>query len=1625
MYLSVDVRRLAVGSAASALLVALGTLLHAQAPSVNNPPAAPRSILVFPQRDFVSSSGFEAGDLVTVEVFHPSSATPASRAANVVPQDDPATPGFDGIVEVNHPGGACWATVTPDIRPGDRVRTTRRTALGAMLGIDETTVANVVAHRPVQTAFDTVVIHGTAQNANGTPIDITQLEQRLVAPRDAFDLNGRRTLRASSVPGADGVLSWDIGGGTAWTATYTGLDAADVTRALNAESRIMWLGGNPGAGVEATLYEIGAGITPGPSAPCAAPLEILPPPPGSELVPPAFPAGATLTATVAGANTVRLSWPAASDNVGVTSYGIYRNGVAIANVESPVGAPNPPTTYDDFNVPPGTYSYSVDAADAVGNRSPRLSASATTAVQHADVLPVCTGALSAACVSDPPAATPTQVQIIAFPARDFTSSSGYDFDDATVTVQVIRNGLLISTANVIPVDDPTTVGFDGIVEVNHPGGGCWMGVTPDLRAGDIVRQIAYGADGPEIRRIDQIHVANVSVERPQLIQHPSGGASDGIIEVHGTAIGPNGGTIPLEQLNQRLVVPRDRFNFNDRRTLRAGVGEDFALSYDAGTNPDGRFTATYTGLDEDDMYRAIGGTTSAGRTFPGAESRILFLGNPTAVAPEMTIYENSDQTTSGPAAGACNAPLETLDTQAPSAPVPSASQVAGSNSVELTWSPSNDDGYVLGYGVYRREDDVNGASFVRIANIGGVLPGGATTFSFVDSNVPVGAHTYAVDAVDSGSPLKADYPLNPNDVNPGDPIHQGVLWGNRSVLGIANAVHQGDVVKPTAPANLVAKVIANTSGPDSIVLAWTASADNVGVTSYRVYRNGVALARDVTGAPPSAAFTDTIPPVTVNTALSYTVDAADAANNRSGQSMPVTVIVSPKADSHAPSAPKTLTASTRDVYTGAAPAIGPRDVKLSWSGATDDIGIAGYGIYRRPAASLTSPAAAGAFQKIADVNGELATYTDATVAIGTYDYSVDAVDSAGNRSAKAPFALDVVTVDDPPHGPHAIFAFPQRDFVSSTGYAIADGPIVVSVIRGGKVWARSTAVNPVEDPATPGLGAVEVNHPGGGCWDTAALDGLPGITPDLRSGDIVRFTNKAGKAEQTTVANVRPDRATDRRIDGSLLPAGTLRVRGTAQDAAGHPLPVEAVEIRLIADGATLFNVNGRRVLRAGGAGSDGIFAYDPIGPGNLNGTAWTATFSGLDAADVETAKAAESRAMWLGRDPLALTEETVFENGAGVIGGPSGGSCTAPAEAGPAILFTEATPVAASFDPSGLAVVFPPQSTDTSASQTLVLTNIGAADAARAITGTLSIASVGLESGGDFSLTANSCGGATVASNDSCAVTVKFSPTASGTRTGRLVITGNANNSAVQVFALSGEAFDAQAPVVTAPVMTLATGTPMNVSGNALTVTVAATATDASGVASMQLDRSTDGRTWSALKTSTTGQVATSMLFPLGSTYQFRASAADTLGNASAPVSSGLYRLSVTDDNAATPKFVGSWSTQRNNAVTLGALASTIHEATAPQAGKTNTVTFTFTGTEVALLAAIGPDRGQVSMSVDGGAAQTIELYAPAQQQATVVGAVAGLGSGTHTVTVNVLRTRHASSSNTRVDVDGFIVKF
>jgi hypothetical protein len=235
-------------------------------------------------------------------------------------------------------------------------------------------------------------------------------------------------------------------------------------------------------------------------------------------------------------------------------------------------------------------------------------------------------------------------------------------------------------------------------------------------------------------------------------------------------------------------------------------------------------------------------------------------------------------------------------------------------------------------------------------------------------------------------------------------------------------------------------------------------------------------------------------------------------------------------------------------------------------------------------------------------------------------------------------------ISDP--GTHIITVFPERDMVSAEGYTAGDHP-TIQVLRGGAVIGTSSVL-------TPAAGIVEVNHPGGGCWE--------GTTPDIRQGDVVRVLTAADVGDQTSVGNVIVTQP------ATKINASTVVMKGTAVATGGGQLPADQLEARVVAANQS-FALNGRRTLRAGapGSGEEGEVVYD--GPGL---TTWTATWTGLtgvgadgvsDADRASSTTTSESRGMWLGRAAAIGNEVTIFEYAA--IGGPAA-PCTAPLAKGP-----------------------------------------------------------------------------------------------------------------------------------------------------------------------------------------------------------------------------------------------------------------------------------------------------------------------------------------------------------------------
>jgi chitodextrinase len=147
-------------------------------------------------------------------------------------------------------------------------------------------------------------------------------------------------------------------------------------------------------------------------------------PSGPDTEAPTTPTGLAKTSSTQ--SSIAVSWNASSDNVGVTAYGVYRDGAPIA---TPSG-----TSYTFTGLACGTsYALAVDAADAAGNRSAQATVNAST---NACPPPPDTQAPTTPGNLHTTGQTTTSVSLAWNAATDNTAVTGYG---------VYRNGSLVSS----------------------------------------------------------------------------------------------------------------------------------------------------------------------------------------------------------------------------------------------------------------------------------------------------------------------------------------------------------------------------------------------------------------------------------------------------------------------------------------------------------------------------------------------------------------------------------------------------------------------------------------------------------------------------------------------------------------------------------------------------------------------------------------------------------------------------------------------------------------------------------------------------------------------------------------------------------------------------------------------------------------------------------------------------------------------------------------------------------------------------------------------------------------------------------------------------------------------------
>ncbi len=311
-------------------------------------------------------------------------------------------------------------------------------------------------------------------------------------------------------------------------------------------------------------------------------------------------------------------------------------------------------------------------------------------------------------------------------------------------------------------------------------------------------------------------------------------------------------------------------------------------------------------------------------------------------------------------------------------------------------------------------------------------------------------------------------------------------------------------------------------------MTWLSSSDDVGVTGYRVRRDGA-----VVGTAAAAAFVDQ--GLSPNTVLCYTVSAYDAAGNESTPSAPSCATT--LADTTAPGTPEGVLAQ----------AVSATRIDVTWLASSDDVGVTGFRVRRDGGVVGTAAAPAFAAQGLSPDT--------------VYCFTVSAYDAASNESTpSAPACATTLADTTPPGTPEGVLAQavsparialawnPASDDVGVTGYRIRRGGVPVAT-AGSSPWEDAT-----RQPQTAY------------CYTASALDAAgnesapsgTGVRDDAAPADTRHRTRRDG-------AHRRRGRDRGRRRHRPRLATGLPRsvqlVRGDG-DAGRGPQPVGPLPVR-------------------------------------------------------------------------------------------------------------------------------------------------------------------------------------------------------------------------------------------------------------------------------------------------------------------------------------------------------------------------------------------------------------------------------------------------------------------------------
>ncbi len=534
-----------------------------------------------------------------------------------------------------------------------------------------------------------------------------------------------------------------------------------------------------------------------------------------DISPPSVPTGLSLAGR--SATTIDLSWTASTDDTAVTGYHVYRDGSSIGSTAT--------NSFSDSGLTPNSgYNYTVSAYDAATNESAQSSGFSASTL--ADSLPP-----SVPANLHQTGQTTSTVSIAWNASSDNVATTGYD---------IYRNGFLVRTQAGTSFTDTGLAVFSGYSYniTAHDA----VGNTSNLSS-TLVGNTAPDTTAPTAPdNIIETGQTITSVSLSWDVATDDVGVSGYHVYRDGSLVGSPGGTSFTD--TGLGVGSSHTYNISayDAANNTSAQSAPFSANSSTDTTPptipssllttsvlDTSIGLSWTASTDDVAvtgYKIYRDGSLVG-TSPSASFIDTGLSPVTNYSYTVKAYDAANNTSTASAA----LPVQTaFDTTVPSTPTGLLATTRTDTTITLGWTAATDNVGVSGYDVYR----------------GGTLITTTSGTNYTDTGLSVNtAYTYRVRAHDaSGNNSPQSAPLNTSTL--------------------------ADLIAPTTPTGLAASGQTTTA----ITLSWNAASDDVAVTNYKLYRNGVAVTTTA-----SLSYTDS--GRRYNTSYNYTITALDAANNES------------------------------------------------------------------------------------------------------------------------------------------------------------------------------------------------------------------------------------------------------------------------------------------------------------------------------------------------------------------------------------------------------------------------------------------------------------------------------------------------------------------------------------------------------------------------------------------------------------------------------------------------------------------------------------------------------------------------------------------------------------------------